>query len=89
MVGQLKAIEKRLGHDIFPLVPLTYYDHPDSMVVYDGGFPSVIKVSHAHAGMGKAKVADMQGFEDMRTILALTNDYCTAEPYIRMFTVMI
>lgn len=38
------------------------------MTVYDSGFPCVLKVSHAHAGMGKAKVADngmmrfVQGF---------------------------
>jgi hypothetical protein len=58
MVGQLKAVEKRLGHAAFPLVPLSFYDTHESMVVYDGGYPAVIKVAHAHAGMGKAKVAD-------------------------------
>lgn len=62
MVGQLKAIEKRVGHNKFPLVPITFYDRPDGMAVFDGKFPCVIKVAHAHAGMGKAKVPDMGKF---------------------------
>jgi len=53
------------------------------MNIYEKGFPAVIKVSHAHAGMGKAKVPDIDGFGDVRTIMALTGDYGTAEPYIK------
>jgi len=41
--------------------------------------PAVIKVSHAHAGMGKIKVDDSSTFRDMSTVLALHHDYCTAE----------
>lgn len=26
MVAELKAIERRVGHDKFPLVPITYYE---------------------------------------------------------------
>lgn len=62
---------------------------------------AVIKVSHAHAGMGKAKVADTgkhhyvrpllidfstDGFQDVSTIIALNQDYCTTEPYISEFS---
>jgi hypothetical protein len=58
MVAELRAIERRVGHEKFPLVPITYYEGAERMTVYDSGFPCVIKVSHAHAGMGKAKVPD-------------------------------
>jgi hypothetical protein len=32
--------------------------------------------------MGKIKVDTNEGFRDMATVLALNNDYCTAEPFI-------
>lgn len=67
--------------DKFPLVPITYYDYPEHMVLFDD-FPSVCKVSHAHAGMGKSKLVDMTAFRDMSTVLALHQDYCTVEPFI-------
>jgi len=83
MVGELKAIEKRVGHDKFPLVPISYYDTPERIGVWDGKFPAIMKVSHAHAGMGKAKLEDMGNIQDTATILALNQDYCTIEPYIQ------
>jgi len=82
MVSELKAIEKRLGHDKFPLVPITYYGNPESIGVFDGGYPAIIKVSHAHAGKGKAKLENMGNLHDAATILQLHSDYCTVEPYI-------
>ena len=44
MVAELKEIEKRVGHDRFPLVPITYYADPESIGVWDGEFPAIIKV---------------------------------------------
>jgi hypothetical protein len=82
MVGELKAIEKRVGHDKFPLVPITFYDTPERIGVWDGNFPAIIKVSHAHAGMGKAKLENMGNLQDTATILSLNQDYCTVEPYV-------
>ncbi len=32
--------------------------------------------------MGKAKLGDMTEFKDLSTVMALHDDYCTAEPYI-------
>jgi len=83
MVGELRAVEARLGHDKFPLVPITFYDTPERIGVWDGQFPAVIKVSHAHAGMGKAKLENMGNLQDTATILALNQDYCTVEPFIK------
>jgi hypothetical protein len=41
--------------------------------------PAVMKVSHAHAGMGKIKLDESAAFRDMATVLALNNNYCTSE----------
>jgi len=83
MVGELRMVEARVGHDKFPLVPITFYDTPERIGVWDGQFPAIIKVSHAHAGMGKAKLDNMGNLQDTATILALNQDYCTVEPYIK------
>lgn len=32
MYGALKEIERRVGHDKFPLVPINYYSSPSGMV---------------------------------------------------------
>eukprot|EP01123_Difflugia_compressa_P001387 TRINITY_DN1159_c0_g1_i1.p1 TRINITY_DN1159_c0_g1~~TRINITY_DN1159_c0_g1_i1.p1 ORF type:complete len:281 (-),score=57.10 TRINITY_DN1159_c0_g1_i1:35-808(-) len=82
MVSELRQVEARVGHQKFPLVPITYYDTPERIGVWDGQFPAIIKVSHAHAGMGKAKLENMGQLQDSATILALNQDYCTVEPYI-------
>ena len=37
--------------------------------------PTVLKVSHAHAGMGKIKVTDQSVWRDMATVVALHRDY--------------
>jgi len=81
MIMGLRSIVDRIGQDKFPLHDITYYGSHESMVISPTP-PIVIKVSHAHAGMGKIKVNDNTGFADMRTIVAINDDYCTAETYI-------
>jgi len=83
MVGELLSIVRRVGWERFPYIPISYFSNPKLL---SGGFfdhyPCVIKVSHAHAGMGKAKVGDEMLLKDISKILSFDNDYCTAEPYI-------
>ena len=39
-------------------------------------------MGHAHAGYGKVRVRDHHDFADIRSVLALSGNYCTAESYI-------
>jgi len=82
MYGALAEVEQRLGHEKFPLIPLAYYSSYAQMVVPRSDFPFVVKVSHAHRGMGKILCQDGTAFRDVATIIALNNDYATSEPFI-------
>eukprot|EP01084_Bolivina_argentea_P248483 415671_1 len=95
MLGALQAIEKRVGHDKFPLINATYYSSERQMVIAPQ-MPAVIKIAHAQVfvyiseknqincfiGMGKIKVNDQTAFRDVSTIIALNDHHCTAESFI-------
>ena len=50
MLGALREIENRVGHDKFPLINATYYSSERQMVIAPE-MPAVIKIAHAHAGI--------------------------------------
>jgi len=45
-------------------------------------YPFVCKVAHTHAGYGKMKFEDSVQYNDFKGVIALHDDYVTAEPYI-------
>jgi glutathione synthase/RimK-type ligase-like ATP-grasp enzyme len=77
----LAEIERRIGHDAFPLIPFNYYSTYKQMMI-SPNFPAVLKVSHAHRGMGKMKLDNQEQFRDISTIIALDDQYSTIEPFI-------
>jgi hypothetical protein len=81
MYSGLLAIQKRLGKDRFPLVIQHYYPNWREMS-FTPEYPIVVKVGHIHAGYGKMKLDTHESFQDLASIMALHDDYCTAERYM-------
>ena len=81
MHGILRKIQERIGEENFPLIPQTYYSDSSEMITAPET-PFVIKYSFPHAGYGKIRVRDHQDFNDIRSIVAIDNHYCSAEPFI-------
>ena len=81
MYGRLKAIQDKVGNDVFPLIPQNYY--PEYMQIqFPPPEPFVLKVGFPHAGFGKIRINNRDELEDIKSIIALNNNYAAAEPLI-------
>lgn len=52
------------------------------MQVHSGGFPCVFKIGHAHGGLGKVRVETPGSFQDLASVVAVSDQYCTVEDFI-------
>jgi len=80
--SQLIDIREKYGFENFPLIDQNFYASYKSMN-FGPNCPAVIKVGDAHAGFGKAIIKDNKQFNDFASILAVTDEYCTVEPFIK------
>lgn len=79
--AHLQSIQRRLGREQFPLMEQSFFpNHTDMLAA--SKFPCVVKVDHAHGGLGKVRVQSQQELQDVAGLVALAGGYCVVEPFV-------
>jgi len=79
--AHLLEIQRRVGKENFPLIEQAFYPTHIEMD-HKGNYPCVFKIGHAHGGLGKVRVETPGGFQDLASVVAISDQYCTVEDFI-------
>jgi len=79
--AHLLEIQRKVGKENFPLIDQAFYPNHKDMV-HKGVYPCVFKIGHAHGGLGKVRVETPGSFQDLASVVAVSDQYCTVEEYI-------
>jgi len=79
--AHLLEIQRKVGKENFPLIEQAFYPNHKDMV-HKGVYPCVFKIGHAHGGLGKVRVETPGSFQDLASVVAVSDQYCTVEEYI-------
>ncbi|XP_040570480.1 synapsin isoform X1 [Lepeophtheirus salmonis] len=74
-------IQRQLGKENFPLINQVFYPNHTDMNSTDQ-YPCVLKVGHAHNGVGKVRIDNASGFQEMAGLVSVANSYCSVECFI-------
>lgn len=82
--AHMLGLQNKIGKEEFPLIEQGFYqNHQD--IDWTGGFPCVFKIGHAHGGLGKVKVDTEEAFQDLKGVVAVSNQYCTIEKFVEAY----
>jgi len=79
--AELLKIQQRLGSEKFPLIQQNFYQSHNEMLL-PPALPVVVKVGSANSGYGKVCVASARGFQDVASLVAMTDNYACSEPFL-------
>jgi len=84
--AEMLRIAERVGFDKLPVIKAKY--HPNGPIgnkkrVIPVTFPTVIKVGSSYGGYGKMIAHNKQEYDDITSLLALSTEYFTEEPFTK------
>lgn len=76
----IKHIKIRLVFlSLFEILSLKFINFEQSGVPK---LPCVVKIGSSSSGLGKVKIENINQYQDIRSVLMITDKYCTIEPFI-------
>lgn len=70
---------KKVG---LPVIEASFTVGPDAISLAKPEFPAVLKIGNNHGGLGKARVENLDQWQDLVDVASLIEDYAIVEPFV-------